>query len=62
MIRKLTARLRAPLEGEEGHLRDELAVCEKQLEANAVLGRRDYAFCLYPESLLRPFCEQFLSV
>jgi hypothetical protein len=60
MIRKLTAALRAPLEGEERRLRDELARCEKQVEANAILGRRDYAFCLYPEATLRPFLTQLL--
>jgi hypothetical protein len=60
MIRKLTAALRAPLEGEERRLRDQLWQCEKQVEANAVLRRRDYAFCLYPEATLRPFLTQML--
>jgi hypothetical protein len=39
----------------------ELAECERRLRANAVLRRRDYAFCLYPERTLRPFCTRFLS-
>jgi hypothetical protein len=60
MIRRLTAALRAPLEGEEQRLRDELGRCEKQVEANTVLRRRDYAFCLYPEATLRPFLTQLL--
>jgi hypothetical protein len=60
MIRKLTAALRGPQEGEEQRLRDELARCEKQLEANAVLRQRDYAFCLYPDATLRPFLTQML--
>ncbi len=34
--------------------------CEEEVRANAVLRRRDYAFCLYPEAVLRPFCTQFL--
>jgi hypothetical protein len=59
-LRELTERIRAPLAGREEQLRNELAACEQELEANAVLGRRDYAFCLYPEALLRPFCTQFL--
>jgi hypothetical protein len=59
-LRTLTARLREPLRGQERQLRDELAGCDKQLEANAVLRRRDYAFCLYPEDMLRQFCTQFL--
>jgi hypothetical protein len=33
----------------------------RQVQANAALRRRDYAFCLYPESLLRPFCSRFLN-
>jgi len=37
-----------------------LACCTQQVAANAVLQRRDYAFCLFPEGKIRPFCEQFL--
>ncbi len=59
-IRKLTEVLRVPLAGEEQRLREELAGCERRLEANAVLRRRDYAFCLYPEATLRPFLTQML--
>ena len=32
-----------------------------EVAANAILGRRDFAFCLYPEATIRPFCTQFLS-
>jgi hypothetical protein len=60
-LRELTERIRAPLEGREQQLRNELAACARELEANAVLARRDYAFCLYPEEALRPFCTQFLA-
>jgi hypothetical protein len=59
-LRELTERLREPLAGAEHRLRDELAACERQVEANEVLTRRDYSFVLYPEETLRPFCEQFL--
>ncbi len=59
-LRTLTDQLREPLLVHERQLRDELARCDKQLEANAVLRRRDYAFCLYPEDLLHTFCTQFL--
>jgi hypothetical protein len=45
---------------------DELVSAERTAEridaevaANAMLLRRDYAFCLYPESSLRPFLTQF---
>jgi hypothetical protein len=60
MLRALADRLRAPLTGLEQRLRDDLATCQRQLEANGVLSRRDYSFVVYPEATLRPFCEQFL--
>jgi hypothetical protein len=60
MLRQLTERLRQGVGKREGRVLTELARCEEQLQANAVSQRRDYAFCLYPEQLLRPFCTQFL--
>ncbi len=60
VLRLLSERLREPLAGVEERLRNELSECERQVEANAVLSRRDYSFVLYPEETLRPFCEQFL--
>jgi hypothetical protein len=59
-LRALTSRLREPLQGREQRLRADLAECGRRLEAAAVLRRRDYAFPLYPEAALRPFCTQFL--
>jgi hypothetical protein len=59
-LRALTGRLREPLRGREQRLRADLAECERRLEVHAVLRRRDYAFPLYPEAALRPFCTQFL--
>jgi hypothetical protein len=59
-LRSLTSRLREPLRVRQRRLREELARCDKQLEANAVLRRRDYSFCIYPEDTLREFCTQFL--
>ena len=59
-LRAVTAALRAPLAGREVELHAERDRTDRALEANAVLHRRDYAFCLYPEDLLRPFCTQFL--
>jgi hypothetical protein len=60
MIRRLSGELRAPLEKRARDLHTEVDRCKKQLEANVVLRRRDYAFVLYPEEVLRPFCTQFL--
>jgi hypothetical protein len=34
---------------------------DDELRENAVLQRRDFAFCLFPEAKLRPFCEGFLQ-
>jgi hypothetical protein len=59
-LRELTEQLREPLRRREDELRIELANCRKQLETNSVLRRRDYAFVLYPEGLLREFCTKFL--
>ena len=47
-------------EEEDARIRQELARVDAELQANAVLRRRDYAFCLYPEAALRPFCASLL--
>jgi hypothetical protein len=60
VLRRLTEELRARLAKRERELRDEWRRCEKEAAGNAVLRRRDYPFCLYPEAQLRPFCTQFL--
>jgi hypothetical protein len=59
-LRAITAKLREPLLRRESELQTELATCQRQVEVNAVLRRRDYAFVLYPEALLREFCTQFV--
>jgi hypothetical protein len=59
-LRALNDLLRPWVADRADRLAAELARCDRQLRANAVLGRRDYAFCLYPEAALRPFCTQFL--
>ena len=60
VIRELTAHLRQYTSEVESQLRVDLERCQRQVQANAVLRRRDYAFCLYPEALLRDFCRRFL--
>ena len=62
VLRDLTERLRSLLPDREQNTQQQLVRCEQELEANAVLQRRDYAFCLYPEEKLRPFCTRFLNV
>src|SRR5262249_8437613 len=55
-LRALTAALRDHVGLAAEQARGNLARCRAEVEANAVLGRRDYAFCLFPEEMLRPFC------
>ncbi len=38
----------------------ELARVRSEVEANAILKRRDYSWVLYPEETLRPFLQRFL--
>jgi hypothetical protein len=59
-LRAVTEQLRSVTDGQEEAVRRRLAECDRRLESNAVLRRRDYSFCLYPEAVLRPFCTQFL--
>src|SRR5207302_303140 len=59
-LRRLTEALRAPLAGREQELRTRWHRCEQEVQANAILGRRDYAICLYPEVELRDLCRRFL--
>ena len=60
MLRELTRRLEPHLAGREREVAQALARCRQEVEANAVLTRRDYAFCLYPEAELCEFCTRFL--
>jgi hypothetical protein len=60
-LQHLTADLRPYLAQRERQVRQELVRCDFQRQVNAVLKRRDYAFCLFPESVLRPFCTRFLD-
>lgn len=60
-LRELTQQLRQRLASRMEAVQTELHDCERQLHANAILQRRDYPFCLYPEETLRPFCSRFLS-
>jgi hypothetical protein len=60
-LRELTSRLRSLLAGEEASLAQDLSLCRHQVEANQILGRRDFAFCFHPETRLREFCIEFLN-
>ncbi|MFM7149295.1 MAG: hypothetical protein ACKO23_05590 [Gemmataceae bacterium] len=60
-IRSASASLRQSLIPTERKLRDQLNWMTQAVDANRLLRRRDYAFPLYPEDKLRPFCQRFLS-
>jgi hypothetical protein len=60
VLRQLSAQLRGPLGPRVEQLRAELAQRRLAQADKALLQRRDYSFCLYPESSLRPFCTQML--
>jgi hypothetical protein len=60
-LRELTEQLRPWVVRAADQIEQEMARSTHELEANAVLKRRDYAFCLYPESRLRSFCTEFLA-
>jgi hypothetical protein len=60
VLRKLTARLREPLQGAEAAVTGQWHKAQAEVRANELLMRRDFAFCLFPEPLLRAFCTQFL--
>jgi hypothetical protein len=59
-LRALTRQLRPYLADRLREIRHQFVEKERELQANAILRRRDYAFCLFPEESLRPFVTQFL--
>jgi len=58
-IRRINRELRQRVRQRHLDVSQELQTAQRQLEANEVLGRRDYPFCLYPEETLKPFCQKF---
>ncbi|HLJ94362.1 MAG TPA: hypothetical protein VKU02_14340 [Gemmataceae bacterium] len=61
VLRELTEKLRPFVASQFRTLQEQQQRCAQELQANAVLERRDYPFCLYPETMLRRFCSQFLA-
>jgi len=60
-LREVTARISPYVSQEVDRIAGKHFHSENEVRANAILQRRDYAFCLFPETALRPFCVQFLS-
>ncbi len=59
-LRELTAELQPFITDREEQLAQDLIRCDQRQATNAVLERRDYAFCLYPAAEMRTFCTRFL--
>jgi hypothetical protein len=60
VLKELTRTLEPYVSEQEARLRRQLEMTGRELEANAVLKRRDYAFCLFPEVPLRRFLTSAL--
>ncbi len=54
-LRRLTGTLASSLSAHRQEVEGKLQHAEAEVEANALLRRRDWAFCLYPEDVLRDF-------
>jgi hypothetical protein len=61
VLRELSQKLRTFVTDRIRTVEQEMLRCDRELQANAVLQRRDYAFTLFPEAMLRSFCRQFLQ-
>jgi hypothetical protein len=60
-LREMNERMRPFLLKQEDNLRRQRDECRARLRINEVLGRRDYAFCLYPEGPLRELYRGLLA-
>ncbi len=60
-LRRLNDELRPFLNGAEERLRQAARTCRAQVHANQIATRRDYAFCLYPEEMLRSYFQHLSS-
>lgn len=60
-FRQINHRLREAARTQQQQVTRQLLLAKQHVEANEVLGRRDFAFCLYPEEMIKPFCQRFLT-
>lgn len=60
MLRRINANLRRHLDGHVEKAAADLNRVRAELDANAVLSDREYAFCLFPEEPLRRLLTRFL--
>ena len=60
-LRELSDRLRPLVDGALSRAKCCEGRAAAAVAANAILQRRDYAFCLFPDEPLRVFCTQFTA-
>jgi len=60
-LRELTAALRPLVQSDVPVAEAALERAEADARANAILQRRDYSWVLFPETVLRPFLQKFLT-
>lgn len=57
-LRQVNRKLAGYLDEPRKRLEEELARCQRERLTQRILGRRDFAFCLYPETELRSFISR----
>lgn len=60
-LNSVTERLSAFVNEEIAFAKAELERCKREMQANQLLKRRDYAWCLFPEELLRDYCMKTMA-
>jgi hypothetical protein len=60
-LSSVTERLAAYVSNEIAFAEAELDRCRREMQANQLLMRRDYAWCLFPENLLRDYCARIMN-
>ena len=59
-LSSLTAQLRPFVAAELERVESERERCRLESQANSLLIRRDFAWCLFPEGVLREFCQRLM--
>jgi hypothetical protein len=60
-LKHLNRQMAPFFDGDRRRLKDEIRRIDQELKASKVLQRRDYAFCLFPEEMLRAFYTQVVE-
>ena len=60
-LHQINELMQAPLVGKRAETARAIVACQAEIERNAAANRRDYAFCLYPEAMLRDYFQQHFA-